>query len=84
MITQQEKILYEAKIPWISNVFSILLMMIGFFGFVIITFKSSFAQISGIGLIYLFAKGLFKLLNNLNTKIYLKYKQVSIENRGII
>ena len=79
MITQNEKKLYEAKIPWISNVFSILLMIIGFFGFLILTFTDRFAQILGIGLIYLFAKGLFKLLNNLNTKIYLRYKQVSIE-----
>jgi hypothetical protein len=78
MITQNEKKLYEAKIPWISNVFSILLMIIGFFGFLILTF-TDIAQILGIGLIYLFAKGLFKLLNNLNTKIYLRYKQVSIE-----
>lgn len=79
MITQQEKILYEAKIPWIFNVFSILLMIIGFFGFPILAFTDRFAQILGVGLIYLFAKGLFKLLNNLNTKIYLKYKQISIE-----
>ena len=79
MITQNEKKLYEAKIPWISNVFSILLMIIGFFGFLILTFTDRFAQILGIGLIYLFAKGLFKLLNNLNTKIYLRSKQVSIE-----
>lgn len=79
MITQNEKILYEAKIPWISNVFSILLMIIGFFGFPILAFTDRFTQILGIGLIYLFAKGLFKLLNNLNTKIYLRDKQVSIE-----
>ena len=79
MITQNEKKLYEAKIPWISNVFSILLIIMGFFGFLILTFTDRFAQILGIGLIYLFAKGLFKLLNNLNTKIYLRYKQVSIE-----
>lgn len=79
MIIQQEKILYKAKNPWIFNVFSILLMVIGFFGFLILAFTDRFVQILSVGFIYLFSKGLFKLLNNLNTKIYLKYKQISIE-----
>ena len=78
MIIQQEKILYKAKNPWIFNVFSILLMVIGFFGFLILAFTDRFVQILSVGFIYLFSKGLFKLLNNLNTKIYLKYKQISI------
>jgi len=53
------------------------------FGFPILAFTDRFAQILDIGLIYLFAKGLFKLLNNLNTKIYLRYKQLSIETGGL-
>lgn len=71
--------LYQTQKPWILNVIPIAQMIIGILGLVIAVFANGVLQILGIGFIYLFGKGLFKLLKNLNTKIYLKSQQLTIE-----
>jgi uncharacterized membrane protein YdbT with pleckstrin-like domain len=69
-------IYYEAKIHWISYVIPVFFIIIGSVGvisFLLLGYKYmlSFVGLISLFLIYLFIKGLLRLLRNRRTKIYI-------------
>ncbi|HFK5574901.1 hypothetical protein CMT52_20880 [Elizabethkingia anophelis] len=73
--TSSEPIKYEAKIHWFSYVIPIFFIVIGSIGvlyFLLLgyAFMFGFMGIISLFLIFLFIKGIIKIIRNKNTKIY--------------
>lgn len=71
-------VVYKAKKHWISFIYPVLLMLIGIIGVLPLFFGMGWMRIFGIGLLYLFFKGLITFLNKLYTKIYITQDHITI------
>lgn len=71
--TSSESINYEARIHWISYVIPVLFIVVGILGILslLINFNLGIIGIISLFLAFLFVKGVIKIIQNKNTKIYI-------------
>lgn len=86
--TSSESINYEARVHWISYVIPVFFTIIGSVGvlyFLLLGYKFmlGFIGIISLFLIFLFIKGIIKIIRNKNTKIYVTDNHLSFTT-GII
>lgn len=79
----ETKVIYQTQLPWIFNVFPTLLVIIGFLGILIFPYSTGIIIPISLGLMFLFCKGILKLIHNLTTKIYLTNDKLTITS-GLI
>ena len=80
--TSAESVNYEAKVHWISYVIPVFFIVIGSVGvlyFLLLGYKFmlGFMGIISLFLIFLFIKGIIKIIRNKNTKIYVTDNHLS-------
>lgn len=74
----EKHIRYQTKMPWIFNVLPIIYIVIGGLGVIPFSFAHGVIKFFGLCLMFLMLKGIFKLLHNLTTKIYLTNDKITI------
>ncbi|MDR7694131.1 PH domain-containing protein [Riemerella anatipestifer] len=80
----ETKIKYQTRPPWIFNILPITYIIIGVLGTIAFSLANGIIKFLGFFLVLLTFKGIFKLLQNLTTKIYLTDKNITIMTGFII
>ena len=79
----EKNIKFHTRLPWIFNILPILSIMAGFFGIIAFSLANGIIKFFGLCLILLMIRGIFKLLHNLTTKVYLTENKITIKT-GVI
>lgn len=79
----EKNIKFQTRLPWIFNILPILSIMAGFFGIIAFSLANGIIKFFGLCLILLMIRGIFKLLHNLTTKVYLTENKITIKT-GVI
>lgn len=79
----EKNIRFQTKMPWIFSILPVIYIIIGALGVVPFSLAHGVFKFFGLCLMLLMVKGVFKLLHNITTKIYLTNDKITI-SRGFI
>ena len=79
----EKNIKFQTRLPWIFNILPILSIIAVFFGIIAFSLANGIIKFFGLCLILLMIRGIFKLLHNLTTKVYLTENKITIKT-GVI
>lgn len=75
---KEKNIRFQTKKPWVFNILPIIYIVIGALGVIPFSLAHGVFKFFGLCLMILMVKGVFKLLHNLTTKIYLTNDKITI------
>lgn len=85
---KEKNIRFQTKKPWVFNILPIIYIVIGALGVIPFSLAHGVFKFFGLCLMILMVKGVFKLLHNLTTKIYLTNDKITIStgyiNKNVI
>lgn len=84
----EKNIRFQTKKPWVFNILPIIYIVIEALGVIPFSLAHGVFKFFGLSLMILMVKGVFKLLHNLTTKIYLTNDKITIStgyiNKNVI